>query len=168
MLDELRPSTVQRIKRRKFSGPVAGVLGLLSLALVAACSDQRAPADNPSPTPVTDLSSARALWKASELDSYSFVVTSSCGERAGLGTYEIAVDGDESKVTRQEPHSGPPTVRSVPDLLDNVAMAIDGGADRVEVRYNASFGYPESIDIDYHQHGIDDEECYVLRDFRTR
>lgn len=140
------------------------VAGLL--IVVSGCQHESGESGTSTAEPIDDLAAAQMRWDTSDVAAYSFVVASSCGERNGLGTYEITVEGASSTVENHDPHSGPPTVRSVPDLFDHIEIAVDLGADRVDVIYDQTLGYPTSIDIDYDQRAIDDEECYVVKAFR--
>jgi hypothetical protein len=101
------------------------------------------------------------------VDAYTFTVTSACGERNGLGTYDITVTQGHTTVKAHDRHSGPTTVRSIEDLFGQITQAQLAFADRVDVTYNQQLGYPEQIDIDYFTQGIDDEECYAVTGLRT-
>jgi hypothetical protein len=94
-------------------------------------------------------------------------VTSSCGERRGLGTFHVTVNGDTVQVVAKDHHTGPTTVVRVDQLFEAVKRAEDYHADSVKVICNWPLWYPESINVDDSTTGIDDEECYTVRQFTT-
>lgn len=95
---------------------------------------------------------------------YSYRLTSSCGERALIGTYDIVVqdrdrvvsgaraDGAASMIENLEY----PTIKA---LLDD-ALRADSPAE-VEFETDAA-GLPARLSIDGEPDAIDDEECYVF------
>ncbi|MFI1995496.1 DUF6174 domain-containing protein [Actinoplanes sp. NPDC020271] len=92
---------------------------------------------------------------------YSYVLTSSCGERALLGTYEIVVVQGRvvsgTRIDAPEILAVPPEYPAVAELLDS---ALGAGADaHVEFEADAA-GLPARLTIDPDPNGIDDEECY--------
>jgi hypothetical protein len=157
------------MKQRFSTAPLVAAAVALLFALTA-CSDHDAEPDasasvETSGQVVDDVDTAQQVWRDADVESYGFTVTSSCGERAGLGTYAITVDSGDSAVHPQNRGSGRTTVRSIDDLFAQIRQAIDFDADRVDVTYDPTLGFPEHIDIDYILNGIDDEECYRVRDF---
>lgn len=101
--------------------------------------------------------------------AYSFRLTSSCGERALIGSYRVwVVDGE---VARVDPIGGTTTVPDlsyVPSIADLEAMIDDAEPDAVvEVDRDAG-GLLTWVSIDHVPNGIDDEECYRLSGLRDR
>jgi hypothetical protein len=146
------------------------VLGvtIASLAFtLTACGGSSSPTTPRASGELDDIDSAQQVWRDAKLQSYAFTVTSSCGERAGIGTYAVTVDPDGSHVQPDDPTSGPTAVRSIDDLFAQIQQAIDLHADRLDVSYDQSLGFPKQIDVDYHLNGIDDEECYRVSGFSS-
>jgi len=56
-----------------------------------------------------------------------------------------------------EPVPSYATVRDIAGLFALIRKAIDDGADRLEVTYDAQLGYPTFINIDYVVNAADDE-----------
>jgi hypothetical protein len=134
--------------------------------ILTACTSQGSAAKTPTAAlPTGSLGQAQELWSAAGISRYSYTVTSACGERPGLGTFHVTVDGDTVQVVPKDRHTGPATVVRVDQLFAAIKQAEDYHADRVKVTYNQQLGYPESINIDYSKTGIDDEQCYTVRDF---
>lgn len=51
---------------------------------------------------------------------------------------------------------------SIDGLFEVVESAIDDNADKLEVSYDETFGYPNSIDIDWYKNAVDDEIGYTV------
>ncbi len=54
---------------------------------------------------------------------------------------------------------------TIEKLFNTLDSALNGGADKTTVEYNAENGYPESINIDYIEKAIDDEISFTVSDF---
>lgn len=91
---------------------------------------------------------------------YSFVLTSSCGERSLIGTYRVRVEGDA--VVRAEPigRASRPALEDVPTIADLEARIEHAGPDAVVEVERDDTGLLTSVSIDPRQDTIDDEECY--------
>lgn len=98
--------------------------------------------------------------------SYDARVTSSCGERRGLGTFDVEVR--EGEVARAVPVGRSLRTRLawVPTLQDMVDRAEDAGGD---VRLDLDeAGRPMRLVLDPDPRGVDEEECYRVADLRVR
>jgi len=92
---------------------------------------------------------------------YSFVLTSSCGERSLIGMYRVRVEGDV--VVRAEPigrRASRPALEDVPTIADLEARIEHAGPDAVVEVERDDTGLLTSVSIDPRQDTIDDEECY--------
>jgi hypothetical protein len=92
-------------------------------------------------------------------------LTSSCGERMGLGVFRVTVTPRGIEVQPVDRWSDDTAVQTVPDLFDFITQASDNGAEVVDVDYDVELGYPKQIDVDYMVDAIDDEACYRVSDF---
>jgi hypothetical protein len=130
-----------------------------------AAPTQTAPTQTAAPTPTA------ARWR--EPTRYTYVLDSTCGERALIGRFRITVEkgkvtkaeglDDSAKraleTTKSEP---PPTLRQLLDELDRARQA---GADVAELTTDATDGHPTKITIDPAANSIDDESCYAITEF---
>lgn len=148
--------------------PAARPVAAFGLALALwGCGDSLAPR--------FELERARDRWAAMRPQTYSLVVARWCfclPEMAGPVVVEVNGDGSVSRryVDTQavvaESYAGNfPTVEGLFALIED-ALARD--AHRLEVEYNATFGHPIRIDIDYDEHAVDDEVSYLISDFTVR
>lgn len=81
----------------------------------------------------------------------------------GGGGHIVGASFSDSGLTGSIPESNK---HSIDDLFDIIEAALnESSALPVTVQYNAQFGYPESIYIDYIPAGADDELDYVISDF---
>lgn len=115
------------------------------------------------------LDEAEQRWSDASLSAYSFTLTSSCGERALIGTFVVSVADGEVSDAQAEDDSAAWVVEDQPELIPTIddlfTLLHDAGdADRVTASYDADLGYPTSIEIDRDAAGIDDEECYTVTD----
>ena len=134
------------MRRRLVGALVTFPLAALSLS---ACSAQPTPEDGTATAP-----------------SYTYVLESSCGERALLGRYAVTVD-DEQVVAVEDLALGTP----VPASLMADVPTIDELASRLtteapaEVSYEAHTGLLVSVRFDGDLNAIDDEECYAISEY---
>ena len=108
---------------------------------------------------------------------YTYVLTSSCGERALLGTYEIAVAGADRVVSAKpadaKPADGKPADAKPADAETSPMATTDyptikallesalGAGPKAEVEFEAdAAGLPARLSIDPEPDASDDEECY--------
>ncbi|WP_216589802.1 DUF6174 domain-containing protein [Streptomyces brasiliscabiei] len=111
---------------------------------------------------------AKAAPAWAEPSAYTYTLTSSEGERALIGTFQVTVrDGKVVKTTgadesgRQVVEEDLAEVPTIAKLLKQAKSARKEGADVVDVEY-ADDGRPTSVSIDWDKNAIDDEEAYVL------
>lgn len=137
-------------------GAMSRALTLLVTVLVlGACSTVNSNSETSAEQPALS-------WEPPE--AYSFTVTSECGERNFLGTYDVTVNAGEVVELRVHedgwPHARPEDAPSLEDLLDH---ARNPAGDAV-VDYRADdAGRPMEVSIDHDPRAIDDEECYRIR-----
>ena len=119
-----------------------------------------------------DLDAADAKWQAAAPAAYEWVVQRSCfcpdieplrvQVRGGEVTSAVRLMAATTEVTLA---SGDyQTWFVVPGLFAVVQKAIDEGADKLTVSYDATLGYPTTVQIDWHANATDDEEYFTARD----
>lgn len=141
-----------------------GAVALLAAATGGAC-------DTGVLRPQQDaLHAARERWAAAEPTSYTFEVQRVCfcieqyvrPMRIAVedGVVVSAVYADDGTAIPGEIE--PPTVT---DLLDEIQTAIDEEADSIEASYDAEFGYPLDVSIDFIERAVDEEMAFRVHDF---
>jgi hypothetical protein len=144
---------------------------VVPLLLVSACAgtsesiDAPVGSGSPGPTASTEFQLAQQRWTDLGPVSYRMTLTSSCGERMGLGVFRVTVTPRGIEVQPVDRWSDDTAVQTVPDLFDFITQASDNGAEVVDVDYDVELGYPKQIDVDYMVDAIDDEACYRVSDF---
>lgn len=136
----------------------------VSLTLLGGCG-------GPSDTAPAGTGTGNEGWQPPA--DYEFVLESSCGERALIGTFGVVIeDGEvaEAEALDESAESlltslGVERVPSLGELLDQASTAREEGADVVDVTTDPSDGHPTRIDIDWDTNAVDDEECYVVSDY---
>lgn len=109
------------------------------------------------------LADARARWADRDISDYEYRFTFQCGEclTSFTRTYSIRVVDDAVADVRDEETGDPPpdgyTPRTVEDLFEVVADAIDRQAFSLSVQYHPVLGYPTRIAVDYDRQVADDE-----------
>jgi hypothetical protein len=138
----------------------------LAVATLAACAT---PGGAAAPAGTTSA----GAW--TEPADYSFVVTSPCGERGFLGTYQVVVAGGEVVDSQwRDPASGAwapfdqlESVSTLGDMLEEVRVASeDPEAGEVSLETDPADGHPTSVSVDHIEDAIDDESCYEITDYR--
>ncbi|MDX3524816.1 DUF6174 domain-containing protein [Streptomyces scabiei] len=149
-----KPATVRVRHRALTAAALAGTL----LSTLSACREEPREVATPAPA-----------WK--EPSAYRYTLTSSEGERALIGTFEVTVrDGKVVKATgvddsaRRVVDHDLSLVPTIAELLGQAERARRDGADIVDVDY-AKNGRPAVVSIDWDEDAIDDEETYTLGDY---
>lgn len=108
-----------------------------------------------------DLRRAQTRWTRSGVQDYSIVVQYLCF-CAYTRPVRITVRFG-NVVSRVDAETGQPVpeagnhIRDVQGLFALVREAIDRDAHRLEASYDATYGFPKEIDIDYIGNAVDDE-----------
>jgi len=147
----------------------AGLFGMffVATAFIAAASA----CDAAGPDDLDELQEARALWVSLGITDYAYVLQRGCFcTLESIGPVRITVRAGvvESLVYVA---SGGPVIQggelwpTVDGLFDVVERAIDGEADKVTAVFDASRGYPLTVDIDYIEQAIDDELTLTVSSF---
>lgn len=119
-----------------------------------------------------ELSRNRQKWASAGLHDYEFDYQLSCFcAPDATEPVHVVVRGDRiSAVTRVR--DGLPAALSygswptVSDLFDDVQQEIERKADRLDVTYDAAYGYPRSIVVDVYLMSADDESSKTASNLR--
>lgn len=115
---------------------------------------------------------ARDVWSEQGPPSYTFALTSSCGERALHGTFRVTVT--DGAVTGVEPLDEtatntldwvPTAGEHVPTVAELLERIVDAPGEVAEATFDDA-GVPTHVTFDPAPNAIDDEECYDLTDVR--
>lgn len=127
-------------------------------AVLTGCGSQVAGAD---PDPSSSVQSGTPP------ESYTYVLTSSCGERGLIGDYNVVVENGTvvSAESRNARYPYEPDLSEVPTLADLIAKAASAPQSVIEYTVDDA-GLPKSLSLDPVPNGIDDEECYRVTGLR--
>lgn len=115
------------------------------------------------------LSDARDQWADAAIEDYSMTLSRSCFCGPDhLGPFQVEVENGVVVFATRDGEAVPlDRVLTVEDLFDLLEEAYDTDAERVDVEYDAAFGFPTSLYIDQSR-GIADEEIgYTVTDLRA-
>jgi hypothetical protein len=119
-----------------------------------------------------ELARNRQRWESARLHDYEFDYRLSCFcSPEATESVHIVVRGDQvSSVFRAR--DGLPALRqygswpTVAALFDDVQRLLDQKADRLEVTYDPTYGYPRSISVDVYLMAADDESSQTASNLR--
>ena len=116
-----------------------------------------------------DLLRHQGRWERSRVANYVYTGAWNCFcPREYTANAEVTVRGGAVVSVA----SADPAVPNIPDperfvsvkaLFAVLQSAIDENAARIDVTYNAQFGYPEQFFIDYHEMMADEERGFIIR-----
>lgn len=128
------------------------------------CSDPLGPEQS-------ELERARAMWEAHAPVLYQFQLQRACFcPRAYVRPVRITVS-DGVVVSAVDPATNKPLdppsdgFPTVDDLFDEIQDAIDRDADAIDTAYDAAFGYPVYVFIDWIRNAIDDEMSFQVSEY---
>ena len=138
---------------------------LLLIAVLLAGCDSATSANE-----LDQLAVARARWLAQGGDAYTYLLTREC--LCVLSGREVSVSVVNGQVVSATDPSSQLAVESallsylqtVPDLFDLIDDAILRDVAAFMVTYDATYGYPTRIEIDYSAAVADDEISFTARD----
>lgn len=147
----------------KLPGRSVMMMGLA--ALLAACSED--------PTGIQgtrmEMERARSIWNARDVDDYSMTVrlTGAWFGGSAVITVRDGVPVSVQPVGEQGAHAGElwSHYDTVEELFGVVQNAIEQDADRLDATFNARFGLPVEVDIDYSEGAADDEFGFIVQTF---
>ncbi|MCC5656094.1 DUF6174 domain-containing protein [Nostoc sp. XA010] len=116
----------------------------------------------------------RRFWNQQNIYNYSYELSNSCfciGDARGPVVIKVR-NGQTTSITSVA--TGKPVNReyfqnynTIPKLFDVIQDAINRKAFSLNVRYNARFGYPTQIDIDYNSQIADEERYLTIENFKV-
>lgn len=122
------------------------------------------------------LQSSREKWDSQSISHYRFNLFIGCFcPYADIMPLTVEVkDGQVVSLTdvngqpiREEFRANFEEAATVERLFAIVESAASGGADEVKVEYDAAYGFPASISIDYIKEAVDDEIGYQVSNFEV-
>jgi hypothetical protein len=151
-------------------------LAALALLMLVAATGCASTATGVSPGDRGAYQAARARWESQAVASYSWVVQRGSCECLPEWVRPLLVqveDGVAIAVVDAATRQPIPSLASSPAptvdyLFGVIADAIDRGAYRLHVQYDATYGYPRVIDVDYDEAMVDDEMRWEGRAFVRR
>ncbi len=120
------------------------------------------------------LNSNRRFWNQRNISSYDYTLSNSCfciGDARGPVVIKVR-NGQTTSITSVA--TGQPVnpeffqnYNTIPKLFDVVQDAINRRAFSLNVQYNARFGYPTQINIDYNSQIADEEIFLTIENFKV-
>jgi hypothetical protein len=121
--------------------------------------------------PIEVLAENREKWRSQGIDDYEFVLQRLCF--CGLTNPARVVVRDGARLSVTDTTTGEPIPAqfaqyylTVEELFDFVEDAIDRKAHSIVVEYDATYGFPASIQIDYEQNTVDEEMAFQATSFQ--
>lgn len=116
-----------------------------------------------------NLAQARTLWDRKDVASYSYVLELQCfcAPASQLEPVRVTVqNGAVASVRYVETNATAPSdifgpYDTVEELFDLIQDAIDRDADLLQVGYDATYGFPHTINVDYESGGTDQLLLFV-------
>jgi hypothetical protein len=136
---------------------------ILTLIVLAACS---AAATSP-------LAANRQKWESLHISHYRFILSISCF--CGFNNrMPLTIEVKDGQLVSMLDRQGQPVTEfldifgkysTIEKLFNVLDSALNGGADKVTVDYDAQYGYPQAIVIDYVENAMDDEMGFTINKF---
>lgn len=120
--------------------------------------------------PSPEFEVARAQWAEAGLDAYQMTLQRICfcPSPDYTGPFEVVVrNGAIEGVTLEGAMVDDERGETIEALFDLIAGAYERGAEEIAVEYDAEWGYPTSIGIDYSAEIADEEIAYRVSDLRS-
>ncbi len=119
--------------------------------------------------PSPEFEAARARWSEAGLDAYRMTLQRICfcPMPDYTGPFDVVVrNGAIETVTLEGAAVDVERGETVEALFDLIAEAYAQGAESIAVEYDAEWGYPTSVGIDYSTQMADEEIAYRVSDLR--
>ncbi|MCC5608053.1 DUF6174 domain-containing protein [Nostoc sp. CHAB 5834] len=115
----------------------------------------------------------RRFWNQQNISNYDYTLGNSCfciGDARGPVVIKVR-NGQTSSITSvatgKDVKEYFQNYNTIPKLFDVIQDAINRKAFSLNVRYNARFGYPTQIDIDYNSQIADEERYLTIENFKV-
>jgi hypothetical protein len=143
------------------------VLASASVSLLAACSD---------PAGITgerfELERARNLWEDRAVADYDMTVWLTGAWVTGGAQIQVRGGVPVSVQPVSEGNRLPPEAfrdyDTVEELFGVLRHAVDEGADRIDAEFDARYGVPVDVYVDYRETWADDEHGFTVEAFESR
>ncbi len=122
------------------------------------------------------LQSNREKWDSQAVSHYRFKLSIGCF-CPYQGIMPLTIEVKDGQIVSLTDVNGQPVgeefranfeeAATVERLFAVVEEAASGGADEIQVEYDAKYGFPSSISIDYIKEAMDDEISYHVLDFEV-
>jgi hypothetical protein len=120
------------------------------------------------------LQLARQRWAAQHLSNYRYVVQVGCfcpAEVTEPTRIEVRNDAPVAitnlRTGQPDPSPSFQDIATIDQLFVVIQHALTRGADDIKVQYDATYGYPHSIMVDFHRNATDDEISYLVDQFEV-
>ena len=123
----------------------------------------------------TEMAKNREKWDAQNIRHYTFELTVSCF-CPFTDIMPIVVEVEDGKIVSITDNAGQAVegefsqyieeAATIERLFDLAAQNLSE-ADQVEVTYDAQFGYPSAIKVDFIKMAVDDEISYYVNSFKA-
>ena len=125
-------------------------------------------------TPVLELARAKAIWNASAIPNYEYVVANQCF--CGFGGVPVRIVVENGVVTSMTILASgqpvPPTAASAYHDINGLFLVIDDAIRRnaavISAEYSPVYGFPSSVFIDYVRSAADEEFGFEVQSFLRR
>ena len=124
---------------------------------------RRLEADNPA---LREFLTARSIWRSVEIDDYTMEINHQFSQFFWHGTVTVQNRQVTSAVPIESHHFGDYNARTIDEWFAHLNWFIDQEADRIDVTYDAVFGYPKTVFVDYRFLIADEEEGWSILDFQ--
>jgi phage gp36-like protein len=143
------------------------VLAIASVTLLAACSD---------PAGITgkrfELERARHLWEDRAVADYDMTVRLTGAWLSGAAQIQVRGGVPVSVQAVSQGNQLPPEAfrdyDTVEELFGILQHAVDEGADRIDAEFDARYGVPLDVYVDYRETWADDEHGFTVEAFERR
>ena len=115
----------------------------------------------------------RRFWNQQNISNYDYTLSNSCfciGDARGPVVIKVR-NGQTSSITSvatgKDVKEYFQNYNTIPKLFDVIQDGINRKAFSLNVRYNARFGYPTQIDIDYNSQIADEERYLTIENFKV-
>lgn len=156
--------------RAGVSGPMrrAPILLLGLTALLAACSLLPGASLSPREIALRTLAEHQARWQSKNIDDYSLSVTRQCFCPFTDPIDIVVVSGVVTGVTKAGQPVAPNEVQGIPKTVLELFAVVgaQGDAAALTVEWDATFGFPTSIQVDPIANAVDDEFGILVTNFR--
>lgn len=116
-----------------------------------------------------ELAEHRAIWDAKHPVAYRFRVSVGCFCLPSVrGPWIITARVDTREVLPATPDGEQPLSSEMPPDVEGVftkAKDALAKADKVEITYDETWGFPTSVSIDWIKDAVDDEESFTIGEF---